>query len=368
MTDKPAELLDHALHGLAYAAGPPLASAVLKSVPADFRVTELPLVEPSGSGEHVWLYVRKTDRNTGQVADLLARHAGVPGHAVGYAGLKDRRAETRQWFSVQLPGRAAPDWSALESDTLGIERVIRHGRKLQRGALRGNAFVITLRMLSGAAAQLEERLDTIRSQGVPNYFGAQRFGRDAANLVTARRLFAAPRRRIGRSQRALALSAARSLLFNRVLSARVAARSWDRCIGGDALQLAGTHSHFVAGQTDPELDRRLAEFDIHPTGPLYGRGSSPVTGPCSALEQSILADYPDLVRGLEQCGLRQARRALRVVPEQLLWQVPEQGILVLSFSLPAGSYATAVLRELVHTDQNGQQCGASSQPAGAAGA
>jgi len=343
-------LLDEAVHAPARAAGAPVARARLKCAAADFRVTELPLVEPSGSGEHAWLYVRKSNRNTEQVAGLLARHAGVQRRAVSFAGLKDRVAETLQWFSVHLPGLADPDWSLLDDDTLCIEQATRHARKLQRGALRGNAFEIVLRDVQGDAAELAARLALLAQQGVPNYFGSQRFGSDAANLETARQLFSNPRLKLSRHRRGLALSAARALLFNGVLSRRVRADNWNKWLAGDAMQLAGSHSFFVAEHPDSGLDARLAEFDIHPTGPMHGRGDSPVRSACRALEQALLGDCPEFTRGLEQAGLRQDRRALRVQVADLHWDMPAPDRLRLAFSLPAGSYATSVLHEVVDAE------------------
>jgi tRNA pseudouridine13 synthase len=348
-TDSHPDFLQQAVHALAYAAGPPPATARLKSQAEDFQVTELPLVDPTGSGEHAWLYVCKRNRNSADVAGLLARHAGVAPRAVGFAGLKDRLAETRQWFSVHLPGQADPDWAALNDATLCIERATRHTRKLQRGALRGNAFAITLREVQGDPVQLAARLALLGQQGVPNYFGPQRFGKGGANLVTALQLFANPRLKLSRTRRGLALSAARALLFNRVLSRRVADGSWNTVLEGDAMQLAGSHSFFIAERPDAELAARLAAFDIHPTGPLHGRGVSPAQGACRELEQAELAAYPEFTQGLEAAGLRQERRALRVVPGELRWDLTAPDTLRLSFSLPAGSFATSVLRELVDT-------------------
>lgn len=339
--------LELAVRGLAHAHGAPPARGVLRQQPEDFRVVELPAVEPSGSGEHVWLNIRKRDTNTEHVATLLSRFAGVHPRGVGYAGLKDRHAVTEQWFSVQLPGRAEPQWQALDSDTITVLRHARHTRKLQRGALRGNAFVLTVRAIAGDRAGLEQRLRRIDAAGVPNYFGGQRFGAAGANLDTALRLFDNPRLRLSRNRRGLALSAARALLFNRVLSRRVAAGCWDHALPGDAMQLAGTRSYFVADAIDDALLARIAARDIQPTGPLAGAGDSPVRGACLALEQDELAAHAAIVQGLAAAGLQQERRALCLIAADLSWHWPDDTTLVLEFSLPSGSYATSVLRELV---------------------
>jgi tRNA pseudouridine13 synthase len=332
---------------LARAWGDPVACGRLRVVPEDFQVSEIPLLEPEGSGEHVWLLVRKRLQNTADVAAVLARCAGVPLRDVSYAGLKDRQAVTEQWFSVHLPGSAAPVWSTLDSPGVSILRAARHGRKLRRGALRGNRFRISVRDLVADPTLLRQRLETITAEGVPNYFGEQRFGRDGSNLRAAERLFRNPRLRLSRHQRGLALSAARSLLFNGVLSRRVSEGSWNRALPGDVLQLQGSHSYFVAAAVDAELQRRLADHDVHPTGPLHGRGTPPVEGEPLALETAVLAGYPDWLAGLEAAGLKQERRALRLTMDDLEWRQPAVDVLCLEFSLPAGAYATSVLREFL---------------------
>lgn len=342
-------MLDQAIHSLAYAHGKPTASGQLRMAAEDFCVTEIPLLEPGGEGEHVWLRIRKRNENTPRVAEQLARFAGVHPRQVSYAGLKDRRAVTEQWFSVQLPGRDAPDWEALNSDALTVLQHARHSRKLRRGALKGNRFSITVREIEASAAELEKRLALIGDEGVPNYFGEQRFGRDAGNLETAQQLFANPRQRMSRNRRSLALSAARSFLFNRLLSHRVNAATWDEPMNGDALQLSGSHSFFVAESIDDELLARVHQQDLHPTGPLHGRGAPPVQGACLQLEHSVLGGYADWCTGLETAGLKQDRRALRLMVQDLSWKRTGTDDLLLEFNLPAGAYATCVLRELILT-------------------
>jgi len=169
--------LDIAIHGLGFAWGGPPASGRLRSTPEDFLVYEIPLVEPAGEGEHVWLLIRKRQENTEQVARCLARLAGVTQRDVSYAGLKDRNAVTEQWFSVYLPGGSEPEWSALDSASVTLLRCAWHHRKLRRGALRGNAFRIRVRNISGDRPSLDRRLREVAAGGVPNYFGEQRFGR-----------------------------------------------------------------------------------------------------------------------------------------------------------------------------------------------
>jgi tRNA pseudouridine13 synthase len=339
--------LDTAIHGLGFAWGGPPASGRLRATAEDFLVQEIPLVEPAGEGEHVWLLIRKRQENTEQVARSLARLAGVPARDVSYAGLKDRNAVTEQWFSVCLPGGNEPEWRALESATVTLLRHARHHRKLRRGALRGNAFRIRIRDITGDRPEIERRLREVSAAGVPNYFGEQRFGRGGSNLQTAERLFSHTAGRLSPEQRGLALSAARSCLFNQVLARRVEACNWDRPLPGEALQLEGTHSYFIAGEVDETLLRRVREGDVHPTGPLYGRGESPARGEALRLEVDSLAPYGTWCQGLIEAGLEQERRSLRLLIGAPTWSWPEPDCLELSFSLPAGAYATSVLRELV---------------------
>jgi tRNA pseudouridine13 synthase len=339
---------------LAYAGGKPAASARIRQHPEDFQVTEIPLLEPDGNGEHVWLWIRKRDENTQYVAELLSTFAGVHPRQVSYAGMKDRRAVTEQWFSVHLPGQEEPDWQVMNSDTVTVMRHARHSRKLRRGTLKGNIFRITLRDIAGNQQEVEQRLVKVRGEGVPNYFGEQRFGLGGSNLHAADRLFKNPKLRLSRNKRSLTLSAARSFLFNQVLSARVRAGNWNIPIVGDAMQLQGSHSYFIAESIEAGLLARVTSQDVHPTGPLHGRGESPVRDDCYELESGMLGVYADWCEGLELAGLTQDRRALRLGVPELEWQWENAGKLVLTFSLPAGAYATSVLREIVCTTVTGR--------------
>lgn len=328
-----------------FAFGRPVATGRLRSVPEDFRVDEELGFEPDGSGEHLLLQVRKRNTNTEWLARQIARIAGVRPRDVSYAGLKDRHAVTSQWFSIHLPGREDPDWSELGSDDVHLLRAARHGRKLRRGALELNRFTITVRELKGDSEELGERLAAIAARGVPNYFGAQRFGRGYANLDRARALFEGARER-DRHKRGLYLSAARSFLFNEVLSRRVEEGCWDALLPGECAMLAGSRSFFVASAPDADLAARLASGDIHPSGPLWGRGELPSRDAAAELERSVVGEYPLFTEGLERAGLEQERRPLRLVPAGFEWTL-EENTLELRFTLPAGAFATSVLRELV---------------------
>lgn len=316
--------------------------------------------EPDGQGGHRLLWVRKTDANTEWVARRLAALSGVSVADVGFAGLKDRRALTCQWFSVPAPRGPEPDWSRLSAEGIEVLEVWAHRRKLRRGALLGNRFRIRVRDLQAASAdgleppvgRLEARLSSIRGQGVPNYFGEQRFGRGGANLLHADALFRGERVRANPHQRGLWLSAARSELFNRVLAARVSRGDWTRPLPGDCLNLDGSHSFFPVEIIDDDLVERCQRLDLHPTGPLWGRGEPPTGGEVRALEEAVMASPRGWGEGLARFGLVQERRSLRLPVRDLAW-TPSPSGLELSFTLPAGAYATAVLREVVTWDEAG---------------
>ncbi len=346
-----------------YAHGGPSGSGDIKTFPDDFIVEEILSFTPEGSGEHVFLHIEKAGENTEYIARLLARHAGVRRRDVGFAGMKDRHGRTRQWFSVwlptprrqqeafpaheeSLPGKQDPDWSALESDQLKILQSVRHARKLRRGVLAGNDFSLLIRHWQGQRDTVEQQLRQIKISGFPNYFGEQRFGRQGNNIPSALAMFEGGR--VKREQRAIYLSAARSFLFNQILAERVRQKNWNQALSGDVFNLNHSNSHFQAEIQDPALLQRLSSGDIHPTGTLWGKGDNRVEGTALALEQQIIALYKTLADGLTQAGLEAGRRALRVIPENLNWCFETDTDLRLSFRLPAGSYATALLREIAH--------------------
>ncbi|MDG2516549.1 tRNA pseudouridine(13) synthase TruD [Lysobacter soli] len=330
--------------------GEAVLSANMRTTPEDFIVEELPGFEPSGAGEHLLLTVEKRGMNTGFAAKHIAQWAGVGEVAIGYAGLKDRHAVTRQRFSVHLPKKVAPDLSTLDfaqgEERLTVVEYTWHAKKLPRGAMAGNRFVLTLRGVSGERAAVEQRLQSIAERGVPNYFGEQRFGRDGDNVANARAMFAG--RRVRREQRTLLMSAARSELFNRVLAQRVQRGCWDTPLNGEVWMLDGSRSVFGPAPFDDALAQRLASFDIHPTGPLWGRGELRSTGDAARLETEALSGEEALAlrAGLEAEGLKQERRALRLKPSELTWSWREDDVLEIAFALPPGAYATVVLAEL----------------------
>lgn len=297
-----------------------------------------------GEGEHAFLLVEKRGHDTQWVARELARFADIPQVGIGFAGLKDRHAVTRQAFTVHLPGRGDPDWTAFPHAGVRVLEHARHRRKLKRGALAGNRFVLTLRDVQGDRDAAERVLESIRERGVPNYFGEQRFGRAGDNVDHARAMFAG--KRVEKRLRSILLSAARSQLFNDVLAGRVEDDCWDRPLAGEIWALAGSRSWFGPEPFGEKLERRLAEGDIHPSGPLWGRDETPAMEDAGARERAVAEAAPELAAGLADAGMDQERRALRLLPQHLTWAWRDDTTLELRFALPAGSYATVVIREL----------------------
>ena len=331
---------------LPHAFGPPLLAANIRTTVEDFFVEEIPSFEATGEGEHFLLTIEKRGQNTAAVAKRLAEWAGLPEMAIGYAGMKDRHAVTRQRFSVHLPRRVAPDVATLESGQLHVIEHAWHNRKLPRGALAGNRFVLVLREVQGEREAIDARLAQIAARGLPNWFGDQRFGREGGNVAAALSMFEG--RRVRRDQRSILLSAARSALFNQVLAARVQDGSWDAALEGEVWVLSGSRSVFGPEPWSEVLVERLAAFDIHPSGPLWGAGELRSAGDCAARELSALCDTQAIAlrAGLEKAELKQERRALRLLAEGLQWEWLDDATLRLAFSLPPGSYATALLQEL----------------------
>ena len=331
--------------------GAPLSCAGrLRTEPEDFLVEEHLGFAPAGAGQHVLLKVRKRNANTPWVARRLADLCGCRPGDVGYAGLKDRHAVAVQWFSVPQSRLSPQEWVRAQSGDYQVLEAHRHSRKLPRGALAGNGFVIRVRGVEIDGARLASRLAAIATRGVPNYFGPQRFGRDAANL----RRVSGGLRALSRAERGFVLSAARSLLFNAVLAERVEEGSWERLEPGDLAGLDGRASHFPVEAADETLAARCARLEIHPTGPLWGSGAPPSGGRVLELERRVAAGFPAACELVAAAGMEQERRSLRLAVRDLRGRVvPDLGV-ILEFRLSRGAYATAVLRELFALEDHGE--------------
>lgn len=326
--------------------GEPLGSARIRGEPEDFRVVEIPRVLPDGEGEHWLVRIRKRGLTTPEAGCILARSFDVRARDVSHAGLKDRHAVTEQWFSVHAPRLG--ELPVLETDELRLLEGDRHRRKLRPGTLTGNRFELTLRDVTADRTPLVSRLLCIAREGVPNFFGPQRFGRQGRNLDKAVAWFEGRLRVKRRDLRGLFLSAARSELFNRVLTARVRAGTWNRPLPGDLFMLDARQSLFPAESEDmPRLRQRTAAGEIHPTGPLPGRGGATPADEVAALEAGFLHPDEPLLQGLLANRVDAARRPLRVPVRDLWFHFSEPAVLRLGFTLPPGAYATTVLEQFV---------------------
>ena len=343
---------------LAYAGGQPDGRATIKQRFEDFQVDEVLGFEPTGSGEHLYLKIQKQDLGTTQVASLLAEHLGADPSAIGYSGMKDRRAVCTQWFSVPKKCAHNLTQAMLNSPDLQLLESQSNDRKLRIGSHRANRFKLRLRAFRGDKADLQGRLEWVKTRGVPNYFGPQRLGRGMSNVCQAQDYFRAFDEskegiRLSRKKRSMLLSASRSYLFNVILSRRVSDASWDKLLAGEVLNLDGTGRFFKAqADQEQELCGRLKALDIHPTGLLAGiigaKDPYVASETVARLESEVLSDYPVLCDGLSTIGVSASRRALRLVPRDLEYMFDQkENSVLLSFVLPAGGYATALLRELV---------------------
>lgn len=348
--------------------GEPLMQASIKLSPNDFIVKEQLGFELDQSGEHLYLHIRKCGLNTNDILAKLQSAFGCRSVDVGVSGLKDKHAVTDQWFSVRSPKnideitidkqavvvQAKEEAQLLEGEFVLLDAQ-RHSRKLRKGAHQFNQFTITLRNIDATnnevsdqlAMQLQQRLNAIESQGFANYFGPQRFGHQAQNLVKADRMFKSASRKISRAQRGIMLSAARSQLFNVVCAERVRQGNWNHAMHGDAMLLTGTNSYFTNDNTDNSVNDRCASHDIQPSGPLWGRGEPLTVAECQVLESTALQPYETFMQGLESAGLTQQRRALRAQVHALEHEWIDKQSVKLNFKLLKGVYATSFLGEFM---------------------
>jgi tRNA pseudouridine13 synthase len=328
----------------------PIMSGKIRVQNSDFIVDEIPSVTPVGTGEHIWLKLRKSGENSDWLAGLLARIAGVKRRDVSYAGMKDRHALTTQWFSIYLPSKIAPNWRNHLPDSIQLLEETRHERKLRLGTLHGNHFKIIVRdcqfTAESDAQQIIQRIELLAQQGVPNYFGEQRFGHNFNNLRSAEAWFTGQFTPKKRQLQSIFLSAARSWIFNQILSTRVQQQTWDQALEGDVFMFANSRSWF-AEPLSPETIERVVQKQLNPTAALWGMGEPVSAGAVYTLEQHIATENSHFVQGLITHKLKQERRSLRLFVNNIEAQWLDTSSLQLDFSLPAGSYATTVLDEII---------------------
>ena len=338
-----------------YRYGKPKASAKFKTYPEDFIVTEKLGFELTGEGENLFLLIEKTQLNTQQVCEHLAKFFSRRLRDIGYAGLKDKQSISRQWFSVQMNITQTVDLTGLETEQIKLISSTRHQKKLKVGALKSNHFDILLRDVSDFD-DLQQRLVLIK-QGVPNYFGLQRFGFKGNNLNWSNRMASGEAIR-DKKIRGFALSAARSYMFNQVVSDRISQGCFDKVSVGDKLILSGSNSFFIVDEINETLQERISEHDVCLSAPLFGKnkkvtdeqqGSTSDSAShteTQQIENSVAENHQSWLNLLIDNGLELEFRAINLIASNIDWRKSGTDARI-SFELPSGTFATSVLRECV---------------------
>jgi tRNA pseudouridine13 synthase len=336
------------------AMSPPLFTADLPGVGGkirvrneDFEVEEVPSYEPCGSGDHLYLWVEKRGMAPEFFARTIAQKLGISPGVVGTAGLKDRHAITRQWVSV--PKECEPNIGKLDSETMSVLKSGRHTNKLKPGHLRGNRFKILIRE-ANRDVSTDPILERIRTQGLPNFYGPQRFGRDGSTVDLGWQCLAgkAPRR-IRPFLFRFALSAVQSLLFNDYLARRLKDGLYRTVILGVVMTKWPTGGMFVTKDAAAE-QLRFDAREIVTAGPMFGKKTYPAEGLAAEREAVVLRDNnlsPASFGGFGKLVLGTRRQNL-IYLDDLGANWETEG-LRLSFTLPAGSYATVLLAEVMKT-------------------
>ena len=332
--------------------------ATFKAAPEQFKVFEQLKFTPEGQGEHLYIYLEKRNHNTQWVCRTLAKWFGVMSKDIGYAGLKDRLGVTRQWISIWLPGKDCDHQKLTQfllEQHIDVLEITRHTKKLKIGALTGNQFEVHLLNFSGCSHTLHQRLSQLINEGFPNWFGEQRFGHNLSNLTLAEAWLKPDStiKKLKKDSRRFAISAARSWIFNQILTQRVLSGTWNQRIPGEVLIFKDNQSVIVPERFNQSADEKWQQGELHPSGPLWGCGNLLSQDKARHLELFIANQTPILTKGLEQkVVVTQNRRPLRQWVRNLQYQWQENDI-TLSFFLPKGTFATALLKELInYTDQN----------------
>ncbi len=350
--------LDDAMHPPLLTADLPGIGGLIKSIPEDFDVEEIPAYEPSGQGDFLYLWIEKRDMGAEYFERQVARRLDIPVAEIGAAGLKDRRAVTRQWLSV--PAHVEPKLAQLDGDGIKVLRVSKHTNKLRAGHLHGNRFRILIRKANVSLAPEEnvqarrlhydEIIERIRIHGLPNFYGPQRFGRDGETLHLGLAMLRGQKSIRQPFLKKLALSAVQSALFNHVLAQRMRDGLLRRVLPGDVMCKLPTGGMFVAEDVAAEQTRFEAR-EIVTAGPIFGRKTFASAQEALAREQTALSAFDLNATSFTGFGklLMGTRRHNLVYCDDLAAAVEPDG-LRLQFALPAGSYATVLLRELMKTD------------------
>ena len=312
----------------------------------DFMVEEIPLYQFSDSGGFSFLFVEKTDLSSLDLVKVMREHLDLEDHEVGLAGWKDKRAVTRQWISLPFEKTSEDRLAPIADRGIRILQKRRHSNKLRIGHLLGNRFSVLIRQPDPRAGnRVASIIQRLQKHGLPNFYGAQRFGAGGDNPQKGLALLQGKYRLPSVRQRKLLISACNSLLFNLTLKDRMERGLYARLLPGDIAKKHDTGGLFLVSDTAKEQPR-ADRLEISATGPIWGKKMRRAQDEAGGLEERILTSQgltPDVFH--KQPG---SRRPLRVVLRELTMQ-PEAEGLRLEFFLPKGSYATVLLDEIMKT-------------------
>lgn len=361
------ELEDRLDPGLPLATGgAPGVGGEIKTQPADFCVEEIPLYEPSGAGEHVYLTLKREGKSTREVITRLARAFGISDRAIGAAGMKDKRARTTQTLSLHLPTGAVEEIArrAQDAGPWEVTAAARHGNKLRTGHLRGNRFIIRIRdVVPDALERARQKRAALLAAGAPNYFGLQRFGARGDNAARGKRVLLG-QERAERWLKRLLLSAYQSELFNRWLAERIQLGLYSRLEVGDVARKTDSGGLFLVADAAAE-QARFERFEISHAGPLFGRRMLEPTHAAGERERRMLESEKLTREEFARAGLEGGRRAGRIAVESLELRPvrgPDGAMLEAEFALPPGAYATSLLREIMEDTSRNPGPGSASKP------
>jgi len=333
---------------LLYPYGAAKISGVIKTSVADFLVDEILGFEPSGEGEHLFLRIEKTGLSTHELIDQIALDFNIKPRDVGYSGLKDKHAITRQWLSLHLAGQMQ-SMTIPETSSYKILEQGWHAKKLKPGSHRSNRFEVLIREVDSFGETTQQQLELIREKGMANYFGQQRFGVSDDNVSRALQVFANARktRKLSRTRKGIYLSALRSELFNQILSARIGRDIWNKPVEGDVFMLSGSQSIFQEEITD-EIIGRFSLFDISSTASLFGEGENRLNFQALEIEQTIFKENAEICDCLLRLKAKLHRRPIRIQVKNLEVDYQSANKLInIKAELPRGSYFTSLLNHFV---------------------
>jgi len=324
--------------------------AEFRSTPEDFEVEEVPAYPPSGTGDHVFAFIEKRGLTTQDAVRSLCESVGADPQAAGWAGLKDRHAVTRQWISIFGASREALERAEVEG--IRVLEAALHPQKLRTGHLRANRFRIRLRQIDASRIEdLRQLFSKIEEHGLPNYYGEQRFGRDGDNAERARRWVVGDGRppRAG-FQRKLQMSALQSQIFNRCVAERVQSSTLGKVYPGDLMKKHESGGLFVAPDAG-ETQARADAWEVSPTGPIFGAKMRWPEGEAREREEALLRESGLTLDQLAKWKrVAPGTRRLVRIPVRKLDLAVSDNTVDLDFTLPAGSYATILVREILKRD------------------